>query len=184
MRGTHSGVMEILGTLQKYERRLFARLFRQTERRMVIPLARAISHSGDGYLHLLVPLLVWTLDPAGFSHLIPLLVTALLIERGLYWLVKNSLRRPRPQDAVPGFRSLIRASDQFSFPSGHSSGAFLLATALLLVYGPAAAPLFLWAAAVAVSRILLGVHFPGDTVAGALMGSGVALLCAAQLGIH
>ena len=176
--------MEILGTLQKYEMRLFASVFRQTERRMVIPMARAISHSGDGYLHVLVPLLLWLLDPAGFALLLPLLVISLAIERTLYWLVKNSLRRPRPQETVPGFRSLIRASDQFSFPSGHSSGAFLLATALLLIYGPVAAPLFLWAFAVALSRILLGVHFPGDILAGALMGSGIALICAAQLGIY
>ena len=176
--------MEILGKLQNLEMRLFARVFRQTEKRMVIPMARAISHSGDGYLHVLVPLLVWALDPAGFALLLPLLVMALAIERTLYWLVKNSLRRPRPQEAVPGFRSLIRASDQFSFPSGHSSGAFLLATALLVVYGPAAAPLFLWAFAVAMSRILLGVHFPGDTLAGAMMGGGIALICAAQLGLY
>ncbi len=161
---------------------LFARAFRQTEKSIVIHLALAISHSGDGYLHVLVPLLVWVLDPEGFAMLLPLLVMALAIERTLYWLVKNSLRRPRPQEAVPGFRSLIRASDQFSFPSGHSSGAFLLATALLVFYGPVAAPLFLWAFAVAMSRILLGVHFPGDTLAGAMMGGGIALICAAQLG--
>ncbi|WP_206046893.1 phosphatase PAP2 family protein [Mangrovimicrobium sediminis] len=175
--------MEILGSLQRFEARLFATVFRQTERRMVIPMARAVSRSGDGYLHVLVPLLVLTLDPESGWQLLPLLVLALAVERSLYWLVKNSLRRPRPQETVPGFRSLITASDQFSFPSGHSSGAFLLATALLIIYGGAAIPMLLWAAGVALSRILLGVHFPGDTLAGAIMGSGIALLAAAQLGV-
>ena len=175
--------MEILVSLQKFELRLFAGVFRHTEKRMVIPMARAFSRSGDGYLHVLVPLLVWSLDPEGFALLLPLLTLAITAERALYWLVKNTLRRPRPQDSVPGFRSLISASDQFSFPSGHSSGAFLLATALMLVYGAAAAPMFLWATGVALSRILLGVHFPGDTLAGALMGSGLALIAAAHLGI-
>ena len=175
--------MQILVTLQKFELRLLAGVFRQTEKRMVIPMARAVSHSGDGYLHVLVPLLVWFLDPEGFALLLPLLALALAVERALYWLVKNSLRLPRPQESVPGFRSLITASDQFSFPSGHSSGAFLLATALMVVYGAAAAPMFLWALGVALSRILLGVHFPGDTLAGALMGAGIALIAAAQLGL-
>lgn len=175
--------MEILGTLQKFEMRLFARVFRQTERRMVIPLARAVSHSGDGYLHALVPLLLWYLHPAVSTLLLPLLALSLAAERSLYWLLKNGLRRPRPQEAVPGFRSLIQASDRFSFPSGHSSGAFLLATCLSVVYGPAALPLFLWAALVALSRILLGVHFPGDTLAGALMGSGLALAAATVIGL-
>ena len=175
--------MEIPETILKYEMRLLASVFRHTERRMVIPAARAISHSGDGYLHLLAPLLLWTVDTQAFYALLSLLILALSIERSVYWLVKNSLRRPRPQDAVPGFRSLIHASDQFSFPSGHSSGAFLLATSLMMVYGPIATPMFLWAVAVALSRVLLGVHFPGDTVAGAVMGSGIALFAAAQLGL-
>lgn len=175
--------MAILATLQEFERRMLAQVFRQGERRMVIPLARAISRSGDGYLHLLVPLLLSTLHPEGAATLLLLLLAALAIERPLYWLLKNSLRRPRPQEAVPGFRSLVRAGDQFSFPSGHSSGAFLLATTLLVAYGPVAAPLYLWALAVAVSRILLGVHFPGDTVAGALMGCGITLLVALEMGL-
>lgn len=170
-------------TLQKFEMRLLASVFRQTERRMVIPMARAISRSGDGYLHLLLPLLVLLLDPQGFWIVLPLLALSLAVERALYWLVKNSLRRPRPQEAVPGFRSLIIASDQFSFPSGHSSGAFLLATVLFLVYGAAAVPMFFWAMGVALSRVLLGVHFPGDTLAGALMGTTIALLAATHLGL-
>ncbi len=176
--------MEILGSLQRFEARLFASLFRQTERRTVIPLARAISRSGDGYLHILVPLVVLSTSHESARPLFELLALSLLVERSLYWLVKNSLRRPRPQESVPGFRSLITASDEFSFPSGHSSGAFLLATVLLIIYGGAAAPLFLWAAAVALSRILLGVHFPGDVLAGAVMGSGIAVLTAGQLGLY
>ncbi len=174
--------MELLLSLQKLERRLFHRVFQQTERRMVIPLARAVSHSGDGYLHLLVPLLIWSLDAQRFALLLPLLALSLACERIVYWLLKNTLRRPRPQDSVPGFRSLIHASDQFSFPSGHSSGAFLLATCLLLVYGGSAAPMLLWASAVALSRVLLGVHFPGDTLAGAFMGGGIALFVAHTTG--
>ncbi|RLQ23580.1 phosphatase PAP2 family protein [Seongchinamella sediminis] len=150
---------------------------------MVIPMARAVSRSGDGYLHVLIPVLAWLLDPEGAALLVPLLALALIAERALYWLLKNSLRRPRPQQSVPEFRSLITASDQFSFPSGHSSGAFLLATALMVVYGAAAAPLYLWALAVALSRVLLGVHFPGDTLAGALMGGAIALITANQQGL-
>ena len=45
-----------------------------------------------------------------------------------------------------------------------------------------ALPLYLWAGTVALSRVILGVHFPGDTLAGALMGTGTVLICATQLG--
>lgn len=175
--------MELLTRLQQFELRLLARVFRQTRRRAVVPIARAISHSGDGYLHLLAPSLLAVLDPASSQQLFLLVALALLIERCSYWLLKNSLKRPRPQEALPGFRSLVVASDRFSFPSGHSSAAFLLATCLLLMYGGLAAPMYLWAAAVALSRILLGVHYPGDTLAGATMGCGIACLAAALLGV-
>ena len=175
--------MELLNRLQQYDRQLFARIFRQGERRMVIPLARAWSRSGDGYLHLLIPLLLWQLDLPRSGEFATLLLLTLGLERTLYWSIKNSLKRPRPQQAVPGLRSLIVASDQFSFPSGHSSGAFVLATALLLVYGGPVLVIYLWAAGVALSRVLLGVHFPGDILAGALMGSSITLLGASQLGM-
>jgi len=175
--------MEILNTLHQFDLRLLTRVFRQGEKRMVIPLARAVSHSGDGYLHLLVTLMLWLLQVPGYQSFTLLLAIALVIERALYFTLKNSLKRRRPQQAVPGFHSLIKASDQFSFPSGHSSGAFLLATALIVLIAGSSAVLFLWAVSVALSRVLLGVHFPGDTVAGAFMGSSTALFTASWLGL-
>jgi undecaprenyl-diphosphatase len=178
-----SAHMEILSLLQKYDLDLFTRVFRQGERGMVIPLARAVSRSGDGYLHLLLPLLLLSLQVSDTGTFISLLVVSLLIERGLYWCLKNSLKRRRPQDAVPGLRSFVIASDQFSFPSGHSSGAFLLATCLAMVYGGPVVAVYLWACGVALSRVILGVHFPGDTLAGAIMGSSIAVLSAFQLGL-
>jgi undecaprenyl-diphosphatase len=131
----------------------------------------------------LVPMLLWLLSAPYAEDFATALAVALAAERTLYWTLKNSLRRPRPQVAVPGFRSLITASDQFSFPSGHTSAAFLLATMLTLFYGGPFAVVLAWACGVAMSRVLLGVHFPGDTVAGATMGAGTALLTAQLLGL-
>tara|TARA_R110002110_G_scaffold205066_7_gene417148 strand:- start:291330 stop:291860 length:531 start_codon:yes stop_codon:yes gene_type:complete len=175
--------MEVLSRLAKVDLHLFAHVFRQGERRAVIPLAKALSHSGDGYLHLAIPVLLWQLQYRALNIFVALLMMAVVVERALYWSLKNSLKRRRPQDAVPGLRSLISASDQFSFPSGHSSGAFLLATCTVLVFGGPAIALYLWAIGVALSRVILGVHFPGDTIAGAAMGTGTALLCAQTLGV-
>jgi undecaprenyl-diphosphatase len=169
--------------LHDFDLRLLDGVFRQGQRRAVRPLARALSRSGDGYLHLLIPLslaLLGARDLVGFTLLLGL---SLGIERCLYWALKNTLRRRRPADALPGFHSLITASDQFSLPSGHSSAAFLLATALTLFYGGPVSALYLWATGVALSRVVLGVHFPGDILAGALMGSGCVLVTAALLGL-
>jgi undecaprenyl-diphosphatase len=118
------------------------------------------------------------------GELVLMLLLALGLERSLYWVLKNGLRRRRPEQLVPGFRSLIVASDQFSFPSGHSSAAFLLVTCLCIVYGAVALPMLTWAALVGLSRVILGVHFPGDIVAGASMGTAIALLSSSLLGLY
>ncbi|MFV0478749.1 MAG: phosphatase PAP2 family protein [Parahaliea sp.] len=172
-----------MNLLQELDLRLLAGVFRQGERRLIRPLAKALSRSGDGYLHGLIPLLLALLNVPDHRDFIALLVLALAMERCLYWPLKNCLKRRRPQDAIPGFHSIISASDQFSFPSGHSSAAFLLATSLALIFGAAPAAMYLWACGVALSRVVLGVHFPGDTLAGALMGCGCALMAASLLGL-
>jgi undecaprenyl-diphosphatase len=176
--------MEMLSRLHHFDRRLFTRIFRQGERRAVIPLAIALSRSGDVYLYLMVPLLLWVLGVPALDDFLTLLLLAFAIERTLYRSLKNTLKRPRPPNAIPGFNSLIATSDKFSFPSGHSSGAFLLATALVVIYGGPMLVIYLWAAGVALSRVVLGVHFPGDILAGSLMGSSIALACATLLGFN
>lgn len=184
MAGAYSAPMQILSTLQQADLRLFAWLFRNGDRYLLIPPAKAVSHSGDGYLHVLTPLMLIIMGAAYAGDLVLVLALALSIERPVYWVLKNGLKRRRPEQFVPGFRSLIVASDQFSFPSGHSSAAFLLVTCLCVLYGAAAAPLLIWATAVGMSRVLLGVHFPGDILAGASMGTVIALLASSLLGLY
>jgi len=103
------------------------------------------------------------------------------VKRLFYVVLKNKLKRRIPQEYMPGFKSLITASDRFSFPSGHTSAAFCLATATGIILGGPFIVLYVWASFVALSRVVLGMHFPGDTVAGALLGSGVALATAHYL---
>jgi undecaprenyl-diphosphatase len=65
----------------------------------------------------------------------------------------------------------------------HCTQKSLLATALAVVYGGSTVAMYLWAGGVALSRVLLGVHYPGDVVAGALVGSGTALFSYMLLGL-
>ncbi|MFJ6835889.1 phosphatase PAP2 family protein [Streptomyces sp. NPDC091209] len=92
-------------------------------------------------------------------------------------LVKWSARRPRPVlEGVPSIRRLARQPHTTSFPSGHSASAAAFATAVALEstrYGALVAPV---AAAVAFSRVYVGVHYPGDVLAGVAIGAGAAAL--------
>ncbi|XP_020263741.1 probable lipid phosphate phosphatase beta [Asparagus officinalis] len=70
--------------------------------------------------------------------------------------------------------SLVVAVDHWSFPSGHSSRVFFVASFLFLVGGAGdgvVAAVFVWAAATAASRVLMGRHFVMDVVAGAGLGA-------------
>ncbi|MFD6415226.1 bifunctional phosphatase PAP2/diacylglycerol kinase family protein [Streptomyces sp. NPDC060194] len=90
-------------------------------------------------------------------------------------LGKRSVRRTRPVlDAVPVIRQLKRQPITTSFPSGHSASAAAFATGVALEHrgwGAAVAPV---AAAVALSRVYTGAHYPGDVLAGVAIGAGAA----------
>lgn len=174
--------MDLLYALHRADVRLFEAVFRRTSRSATAAAAKVVSRTADGYLFALAPAVLWLAGAQHIDRLLQLLTLSLCIQLPLYWLLKNGLRRRRPQEAFGGFQSLVVAADRFSFPSGHTAAAFLLATSLSLVYGGAFVGVFAWASAVAFSRVALGVHYPGDTLAGALMGIAVASLVYRHVG--
>ena len=91
--------------------------------------------------------------------------------------LKYSLKRDRPFVTYPEIDKEA-AGGSYSFPSGHTSEAFSTATALSIAFPKwyIIAPSFIWAGAVGYSRMDLGVHYPTDVLAGAIIGSGSAYL--------
>lgn len=174
----------ILRRVHHFDVRAFIALSHSHWRVQTIRLARSISFTADGWLYPLTPLVLLLLSAESVQIAATALAVGFLIERCAYLVIKKGLKRRRPPVAIPGFESEIVASDEFSFPSGHTSGAFLLSTTLFLLYGPIALPLYLWAAMVGCSRVILGVHFPTDILAGACLGSAVAWLMTTSLLVH
>ncbi|TVU28927.1 hypothetical protein EJB05_20478, partial [Eragrostis curvula] len=138
-------------------------------------LLKALEVAGDGRIWLPVPisLLLLSATPASSGEISPLLVglvAGLVLDLILVGLVKVFVRRPRPAYNAADMYVAV-AADHWSFPSGHSSRAFLVAAFLAGAGGlQHREALFLWAAATSASRVLLGRHYVLDVVAGACLG--------------
>ena len=159
--------MAILSTLHQWDARLLKQLFQQGQRRCsLIQFSRIVSRSGDGYRQVVFAVTAWLLASLAASAFTTVLTLAFTIERAVYLVPKNGLQRRRPQEIMPSFSALVVPSDRFSVPSGHTSAAFCLATMTGIVFGGPCLTLYGWACGVGLSRVLLGAHFPGDTIAG------------------
>lgn len=91
------------------------------------------------------------------------------------FVLKPAIHRARPFESTPDVVVIGRHSDTASFPSGHTATAVAGAFVFTRVFPAGAAIWWLLAAAIGYSRIYLGVHYPTDVVAGALVGAACAI---------
>lgn len=151
----------------------------------IVPMA-VLSAIGGGWgsLAVLPMLYARRTRPVAVSLAAVLAVTAISV-----FVLKRLLGRVRPCGALADVKALVfDPPSDCSFPSGHAAGSFAFCVFLAIVVMKAsreAAPrrglfaagaLILLAGGVGLSRVALGVHFPGDVLAGALLGSTLAVL--------
>jgi undecaprenyl-diphosphatase len=186
---------------------LDARLFRTlnaalSDHRTLLLMA-ALTVIGSGWLVLaMLPLLGF----ARTRRFGASLLGAIVVQAVVVFALKHVVCRARPCVALAGIHARVFAAPtDYSFPSGHAAGSFAFAAfvagTLLLSPGARSSPrtqesaqgagrpgrarrwaaalcLFALAAAVALSRVALGVHFPGDIAAGAIIGGAVGYAAA------
>ena len=101
-----------------------------------------------------------------------------LVDGVITYSLKKSIHRPRPYITYPDRIEPYKLMESMSMPSGHTSLAFAAATSLSIKYPKwyVIAPSYVWACSVGYSRMNLGVHYPSDVLAGALLGAGSAWL--------
>ena len=165
-----------LKTVANLDARLYL-LMGELERRLKLyKIARAVSFTGDGYAYLLLAAMLLMISPAAGLAVTMAGFLAFAFELPTYVVLKKTFKRRRPYMVVDSLERIHEPSDEFSFPSGHTAGGFLMAFVVSHMFPAATLPMYLWACGIGLSRIFLRVHFVSDVIAGALLGTAFAML--------
>lgn len=166
--------------LNQADTKAFLFLATATNQGRVQTLARCISRLADGPLYLVVGVLLALFEPQRGRVFLLAGLCSYALELPLYIGLKRLFKRARPFRQLNCWHSLVPA-DEFSFPSGHTAAAAVFAGLLGIFYLDAFVLLAAAVTLVGAARVVLGVHFPGDILAGALLGAGCVLLVNACL---
>lgn len=145
------------------------------QRRALRSLFKAVSRLGDGvFWYVLIALMPLLAPQQGW-----LIATQMLATGGvglaIYKLLKKKLVRERPFIGLIGIECVMPPLDRYSFPSGHTLHAVLF-TVIAVSYVPALAIVLVpFATLVAMSRVVLGLHYPSDVLVGGALGASLAI---------
>ena len=131
----------------------------------------AATRGGDGWLWYGIGLVVALFGGPDRFHAILAAVLAAATGVAMFIKLKRSFGRRRPCTIEPHCWATLLPPDQFSFPSGHTITAFAVAVPLIYFYPTLALGLLFCAGSIALSRIMLGLHFLSDVVVGCALGT-------------
>jgi len=171
----------MLGYISSGDQRLMRRVNRWRPPRWIRLWMILATRAGDGWLWYAIGVLVLAFGgPSRFAA-----VAAAGISCGvgaaLFLVLKRLAGRKRPCAIAAHCWATLLPPDQFSFPSGHSISAFAFAVSIGMFEPTLMIGLLFCALSVAISRIMLGLHYLSDVVAGSLIGAGLACACHALL---
>ena len=156
------------------DERLCLQLSRAARIQWLRTFFRAVSRLGDGVFWYLLMLALLAADGTAAIGPVSHMVASGLAGTMLYRWLKAKTLRPRPYQVNQAIRCNSPPLDQFSFPSGHTLHAVAFTTIAIAYYPQLGVLLIPFAFLVALSRMVLGLHYPSDVVAGAAIGAAIA----------
>jgi len=133
----------------------------------------AASRAGDGWLWLAIGVALLLFGDGQRWAAVSGAASAAVFSTLLFMLLKRFFNRRRPCEIQAHCWATLTPPDEYSFPSGHTMVAFAVTTALSQFYPELLWTLLFFSASIAVSRIILGMHFLTDVIAGAALGAAI-----------
>ncbi len=166
----------IMARFDAAEYRLCRQLNRGAGPRWLRLLFRSASRLGDGIVwYVLVALLPLMYGAAALRPAIAMALTG-IVGLLIYKWLKQTLVRERPFMRHPGITRAMPPLDRYSFPSGHTLHAVAFTWLAVESFPELGWVLIPLAALIAASRVVLGLHYPSDVLAGGAIGGALALL--------
>jgi undecaprenyl-diphosphatase len=164
---------QVWGFIERRDHRVMRRINRWRAPRWIRYWMLAATRMGDGWLWYSLAFVLLAFGGAPRFAAVGAAGTAALVGVAVFKILKRLSHRPRPCQIEPHCWSKVLPPDKFSFPSGHTMTAFSIALVLSYFYRGVELPLYFMAVSIAISRVVLGMHFMSDVLAGAILGVGL-----------
>ncbi|WP_160042447.1 phosphatase PAP2 family protein [Paenibacillus sp. USDA918EY] len=157
-----------------FDKRLFQYINGRLHNRFLDFWLYYLTHLGGATFAISSSVLIWFLGSPSWSKSGAQAAVSLAISHIPVAAAKKLYPRLRPHLALPGTRTFRNPLKDHSFPSGHTTAAFSVAIPLILGHAEWVYLLLPLSLLVGLSRIYIGLHYPSDVLAGAVIGSSVA----------
>jgi undecaprenyl-diphosphatase len=159
----------------EYDLRIFRAIYFFRRNSFLPVFFRVISFIGDGYFYFIFLVYLYLNHRGTFLSALYVFLIAFAIELPIYHLMKHSIRRVRPFNAHEDISNMVLPIDEYSFPSGHTSAAFMMALIISSFVPVLTVYVYVFAVLIGFARIYIGVHYPSDILGGAVFGSSCGL---------
>jgi undecaprenyl-diphosphatase len=166
----------VRGFLEHSDTRLMKRVHRWRAPRWLRRWTVLVTRMGDGWLWYALGLIILFFGGQQRFLAVGSGLAASLAGIFVFRQLKLISKRPRPYQVEPHCWSMVTTRDRFSFPSGHSMTAFSIMVSVGHFYPDLQLVLLALALSIAASRIILGMHYLTDVVAGAAIGIGLGVV--------